>query len=360
MMNLMPQKTYEMEIAIKSQPDAVSRILSEKSQIHTGAANAIRKARRVFLVGTGSSLHSALFGRYFFFHYSSQKFIFVQSSYEFSTYTSGIGHDDTVVVISHRGFKRYSYLSLKKAKSAGATTIAITGFGTSIKDGEADFIIHTVEQEKSSAHTVSLTSSMAVMLGLSVLASGRTSTESSEEMATIAKKLKSIVQKAIESGISSAGKFTDSFDPDCTLWISGYGINTISAMEASLKFQETSYIRAYGYEIEQLIHGPLRSADMKHDTFLSIKAGESKTRSVEFSKAIREIEGNVLEISDDTETGECIRYEMAGLPEVLSAFPVLCILQVLALKLSEKLGKNPDSFRSGDSTFMKLDKLLGL
>ncbi len=352
----------QMGKAILRQPSEILRVISNENQNIIGAASAIRNAKRVFLVGTGSSLYSAMFGRYFFQKFSSQRSIFVQSSYEFSNYGAELelNKDDVVVIISHRGYKRYSYLSLKRAKNAFSTTIAITGKGTSIKEDEADFILYTVDQEKSSAHTVSLTSSMAILLALSIMSSGKPALQCLSDLKEIGTKLSNSMNDAIKSSFKNASTFLKSFQKFGTLWISGSGTNSVSAMEASLKFQETSYIRAYGYEIEQLIHGPLRSANLGTDIFISISNSEVIERSQELSFAIRDIGGKVFEICEQGTNNCDFSYGMNGLPEVLSCFPALCILQVLALNLAMKLGTDPDGFRKEDPSFEKLDRILGL
>ena len=349
-----------MESAIRSQPSAVYRILTEENTSFRNASSAIRKARRLYIVGTGSSFHSGLFGSYFFREFSSQKFIFVRTSYEFAVYGETLNRDDVVIVISHRGYKRYSYLSLKKARSSGCTTIAITGKGTSIKENEADFIFYTVEQEKSSAHTVSLMTSMSVLLALAIYSSGSGTNDSSVNLKSMAIKLRDGIQSAIDNTFRESLKSHDAFDSGGSLWIAGFGVNSITAAESALKFQETSFIRASGYETEQLIHGPVRSADLSRDTFILISDRNSFERTQEFFRAISDVGAKVIQILPSDEGEGTFHYNMEGLSEVLSCFITLPVLQILALSLSLKIGTNPDGFRSDDPKFKRIDGMLGL
>ena len=57
---------------------------------------------------------------------------------------------------------RYTALALEKAREKSCPTALITGEGGS-GEGRADAVFRTVEQEKSSAHTVSYTSAVAVL-----------------------------------------------------------------------------------------------------------------------------------------------------------------------------------------------------
>lgn len=356
----MAETVFEMEKSIRRQPEEVHRILNQQPEIFRGAGEAIRRSRRLFIVGTGSSLHSGLFGRYFFSTYSSQHSVFVYSSFEFANYVDGLEKDDAVIVISHRGYKRYSYLSLLKARKEGCTVIAITGNGTTIKESDANFVFHTVEQEKSSAHTVSLTTSMAVMLALSIYASGKKHQEIAQELRRIGDSLKNAMESAIGNTFVSAEKFIEIFKGSDILWISGTGPNAIAAIEGSLKFQETSYITAFGYELEQLIHGPIRSSNLKSDTFLFVCLGRSQERTEELANVLNSMKVHLFMISDHENRdipGITLRDSIG---EVLSPFQILCVLQILALKVSIKLGTNPDTFRSGEKEFKAIDDSLKL
>ncbi len=359
-MENMPESSTHMETAIRKQPSAIYNTLTEETADFRNAASSIRRARRLFLVGTGSSFHSAVYGSYFMKEYSSQRFIFLRTSYEFAVYGEPLNRDDVVIVISHRGYKRYSYLSLKKARSAGCVTIAITGKGTSIKPNEADFIFSTVDQEKSSAHTISLMTSMSVLLALAIYSSGSSDSEVSGKLKSMAKMLREGVQASINLSFKDSGKFLDTFDTNGILWLAGFGVNSVTAEEGALKFQETSYIHAFGYETEQLIHGPVRSSDLSSDTFIMIADGSSKERTHEFARSISEVGGRVLTILPSDVEQCTFPYNNEGVGETLSCYMTLPILQVLALNLSLKMGKNPDGFRSEDQKFRKIDEMLGL
>src|SRR5207247_916842 len=73
---------------------------------------------------------------------------------EFKSYWPDPDARTGVVVVSHRGSKRYSVEALAKARGGGGVGVAITGKGA---EGlaSADYLLQTVDQEKSAAHTVS-------------------------------------------------------------------------------------------------------------------------------------------------------------------------------------------------------------
>ena len=83
-------------------------------------------------------------------------------SFDLALYGPEIRPEDCVIAVSHRGAKRYTALALEKAREKGCPTALITGEGGS-GEGRADAVFRTVAQEKSSAHTVSYTSAVAVL-----------------------------------------------------------------------------------------------------------------------------------------------------------------------------------------------------
>ena len=357
---MMQQKEYLMYSSIMEQPHAIESLLNSTNENYNNAASVMRNSENVFIVGTGSSLHAALMGRYFFEKYAGFRNVKVFSSFEFSNYTPMLSSKDAVIVISHRGYKMYSYDSLAKARKAGCMTVAITGISSSIKKGDADFIFTTVDQEKSSAHTISLTGALAVMLRLA-LSSGEENPDRS--MKRFSQSITSAMKETLKLE-SSIEKLSGDFDFSHRIWICGGGPNAVTAMEAALKMQETSYVTAYGYEVEQMIHGPVRSADLSKDLFICIStSGKSVERVQDFVKTLLALNSNIIEISsigENSHTGIKNKIEVPLLEEELSPFVNLILFQLLSLSVAVKLGKNPDNFRSDDPDFSKMDELLKL
>ena len=355
----MDQTDYFMHRSIMEQPAALKNILTSVNRDYGEATQILENSRNIFLVGTGSSLHAAMFGRFILKRYLQNKNIMVYSSFEFSNYTPELSEDDTVIVISHRGYKMYSYDSLKKARNAGCKTVAITGLSSSIKKGDADFIFTTVEQEKSSAHTISLTSAVAAILRVAV----SSKTEAASGIETREKLAESMVP-AMEKALKLEKELTEisqRLDFSHRIWICGGGPNATTAMEAALKMQETSYVTAYGYEVEQLIHGPVRAADLAHDIFICIcTAGKSYERVETFAKTLRSLKANVIEVTDRAGSAEKNVVVVQSIEEEFSPFVNLIVLQLLSFSVALARGKNPDNFRADDPAFARMDEMIKL
>ena len=155
---------YFMYDAIMRQPQAMEEMLRKHaSQVQPVAAELARK-KRVHLVGIGTSWHAALIARHWFKKFAGATLsVEAWHSFEFCSYPPALDGDDAVIVISHRGTKTYSFLALETAKSRGAYTAAITSTDPGPRITVADAHFTTVEQERSSAFTVSYTSALMVL-----------------------------------------------------------------------------------------------------------------------------------------------------------------------------------------------------
>src|ERR1700682_3768547 len=89
------------------------------------AAGRLAGARRVYVVGIGTSYHAALVGAWLLRAAGSDAR--AVSSFDFGVYPEAVHltSDDAVVVMAHSGIKTYSTMSLGRAISVGATRISV-------------------------------------------------------------------------------------------------------------------------------------------------------------------------------------------------------------------------------------------
>ena len=104
-----------LKAGILQQPDAVRRLLADGQPART-AADRLRGCSRVFLVGTGTSLHGCLVGQFLFRSIGVDAF--AVPAFEFSQYPLRVTDTDGLVLLSHRGTKRFSRASLDLMQTA--------------------------------------------------------------------------------------------------------------------------------------------------------------------------------------------------------------------------------------------------
>src|SRR5207302_3805032 len=107
------------------------------------------------LIGTGTSYHGALVGQYLL--RSAGREAWAVRAFEFANYPPALRDGDGLIVLSHRGSKRFSRASLDQFAKLSSRWVVITGEGSAI---EGEGVVHTVEQEKSPVHTASHTAAM--------------------------------------------------------------------------------------------------------------------------------------------------------------------------------------------------------
>ncbi|MGB8648952.1 MAG: SIS domain-containing protein [Anaerolineae bacterium] len=367
---------YYMYDAIQAQPRTWSEVVARTQDEAHRLAVLMTGVHRVFLVGTGTSLHAAQAGEMLLraFASSAPKPVTqgkphvdpwqgdldyrAMSAFDFALYGPSLNASDAVIVISHRGTKSFSVKSLERAHEQGCRTILVTGQGPHAvpTPGLIDHVLIGSAQEDSSAHTFSFTASVAI---LSVLA---------QQLGRIRKAtagltdelLKATIPQAIKAALATEGAVAElvrsGFRPR-VIRIVGGGPAAIVATEAALKIRETSYLQAEGMSTETMIHGPMQSADWD-DLFIVIAPqGPARARTLELVEMIKEIGAWYILVTDgpvDKAGDKALAVIQAPpVPEPFTVLTCLIPLQLASYHLALVNGRNPDIFRKDDERFAR-------
>src|SRR5437867_3530625 len=137
---------YYMHDAIYAQPGALRLVTRGQGELIAGAAARLKTMDRMLLSGIGTSWHATLVGELLMAHagrlgHRARAF----HSFEFKSYWFELDARIGVIVVSHRGSKRYSVEALAKARAGGGVGVAITGKGA---EGlaSADYVLRTVDK----------------------------------------------------------------------------------------------------------------------------------------------------------------------------------------------------------------------
>lgn len=136
-------------------------------------------------------------------------------------------------------------------------------------------------------------------------------------------------------------RFQDEIMDSGSCWFIGYGANCGTARECALKFLECTKRPAFGYELEEFMHGPLaavRSTDMLF--FLCAEEGEELDRMLELARFCRRITPRCVTIGKAHANG-CpdmqLAFDFTG-SELTSVLELLVPMQVLAYHTADCLG----------------------
>lgn len=255
-------------------------------------------------------------------------------AFEFANYPPAFEADDGLVLLSHRGTKRFSQAALKGFNNR-EHWLAITGEGAPLR---GPGVIYTVPPERSPVHTASHT---GAMIRLAQLATGLGSPPWKAELARL--------PGALRTAIGLRGQVIEALDRlqlGHVVHFVGGGQAYATALEGALKLREAAYITAEGHELESIFHGPLISLQAEDSVVMLAQPGAALERMSDLAAAIHEIGATILAVGPSSATiSASVQLETPGLDELLAPIVNVVPLQWLALEVSRHLGVDADSFR---------------
>jgi glucosamine--fructose-6-phosphate aminotransferase (isomerizing) len=334
---------YYMHEAIHAQPAAIRAVLRENAATLTAAADRLRAMERVVLTGIGTSWHATLVGELLLAHAGRLGHrVRAFHSFEFKNYWPAPDARTGVIVVSHRGTKRYSLEALAKSKGAAGVGIVVTGKGSGDGLAIADVTLRTVEQESSACHTVSYTCALALLAALAAELGADRALRG--RLDTIADDVQRLVDGGTEADL--AARFADRR----RYWFVGGGPNTATALEAALKMNEANHTTAIGYNCEQFLHGPWAAIEPDDLLVAVAPPGPSRERCAAAARLAREVGAAVVVLGDpDDREITALADETIALPDVdelLSPIVAVVPLQRFTYGLALARGVNPDTMRA--------------
>jgi len=257
---------------IYEQPEVIrdtmrGRLLAEKNLIKlSGIDNNINKflnAKRIIMIGAGTSWHAGLIGEYLFEELARIP-VEVEYSSEFRYRNPIIYPDDIVIPVSQSGETADTLAAIKLAKQRNAFIYAICNVvGSSIpRESDAGSYTHA-GPEIGVASTKAFTTQVTVMAMMALKLAKEKGNISLSEYNMYLSELEQIpgkIEKTLETDlyIQQIARFYK--DATNALYL-GRGLNFPAALEGALKLKEISYIHAEGYPAAEMKHGPIALID---------------------------------------------------------------------------------------------------
>jgi glucosamine--fructose-6-phosphate aminotransferase (isomerizing) len=284
------------------------------------------------VVGTGTSYHGALVGAHLL--RSAGVEAWAIRAFEFANYPPRQKPTDGLVLLSHRGSKRFSQASLQLF--GGEHWLAVTGEGSTLSGAGA---IETVPQERSPVHTASHT---GAMVRLTQLAIALGSPPWRAELDQLPDAIRAALQLRAPVGDALARLHLDR-----VVHFVGGGPAHATALEGALKLREASYLSAEGHEVESILHGPLVSIQAEDSVVLIAQPGAALERTASVGEALREIGTPTMAIGPAAASlaRATVQLETPKVHELLAPIVNVVPLQWLALEVSRRVGADADSFR---------------
>ncbi|HLW47258.1 MAG TPA: SIS domain-containing protein [bacterium] len=348
------QHPFYMYEAMREQPDAFAAVAARVGPAVTTLAPRLAACDRLYLVGIGTSYHAALAGEHLVRAYGGGLPVQAAHAFDFALYGPQLTVRDAVVTITHRGTKRYTRDALMRAREAGGPTVVVTGDGPDDR-AQADVLLHTVPQERTSAHTVSYAGAVAALAALAAQVGASRLGQPTLDPTTLTTALPAALRGALalEPETALAAR---RFATSPRIWLVGAGPGAVAAVEGTLKIMETSYTTAQGMSAEAILHGPFQSTEPEDLFILIAQAGPGQGRVADVAAAIQEIGASFVVVDDGSAAmlaDASSRWSVPPVPEPFAALTCAVPLQLFSYHLALARGTNPDGFRLEDPRFAK-------
>lgn len=309
-------------------------------------------AKRVIIVGCGTSWHAGLVGEYLIEDLARIP-VEVEYASEFRYRNPVINEDDVVIAISQSGETADTLAAIELAKSKGATIFGICNVvGSSIpRTTHAGSYTHA-GPEIGVASTKAFTAQVTVLTLLALQIAHKKGTLPSSRYHALLNELETIpakVNAALQSNDkikSLAAKFKNARN---FLYLGrGYGFPV--ALEGALKLKEISYIHAEGYPAAEMKHGPIALIDDEMPVVVIATKNASYEKVVSNIQEVKARKGKIIAIV--TEGDNVVKdladfvIEIPDTDDILLPLLSVIPLQLLSYHIAVMRGCNVDQPRN--------------
>lgn len=339
------KKITKMKKEILEQPEVLSGI--EKANVETLKALVkelnIRKIKHVVFAGRGTSDHASIYGQYMLGIYQGAVSALAVPSC-ITLYDGRLDFsEDLVIGVSQSGRAADALAVIERGNSQGSLTLAITNDESSPMAKTAKFHLYcNAGVEESVAATKTFTAQMYLLALLTAYWS------ENNELLGLLRAVPGHSKRMLSSLEKSLVKQVDRFRYIKEGFVLARGLCYPIALEASLKVQETCYIKMKGYAVSDFYHGPLAQVDAELPMIILAPKGAAYEYTKNMIDKIMTLGIDVLIITDSTElateNANSVLIPDTG-SEATSVFLFAIFAQSFAQLLSVSEGLNPDEPR---------------
>ena len=313
--------------------------------------NEIENLDNIYIIACGTAYHAGLIGKYIF-----EKLlripVRVELASEFRYSEPLVGENSLVIALSQSGETADTLKALRLAQKLGAKTLAITNVAESSIDRQADKTIYCqagpeIAVASTKAYTSQLINLYFLLLEFGIHL-GKITQEESEQIIRDIESLPGKIEKIIGRKDELRFIAKDIKDYDHLFYLAR-GIDYYSALEASLKLKEISYIHTEAFAAGELKHGTIALIEDQTPVIAIVTQRNLLEKSLANIEEVlaRKASAYIISQIDDPrikDHGRAFIYE--GTSEILA--PVLSIIscQLIAYYTSLLKGLNVDKPRN--------------
>ncbi|GAA0358926.1 glutamine--fructose-6-phosphate transaminase (isomerizing) [Alkalibacterium iburiense] len=253
---------------IYQQPEAVrntlNRRLDENGEVYLEGVHLtkemIESFNKIYIVACGTAYHAGLIGKSVL-EKALKITVIADVASEFRYNDNLIDEQTLVIVVSQSGETADTLASLREAKAKGARILSITNVVGSAVARESDDLLYTwagpeIAVASTKAYTTQLIAFYMLALYFGKL-KGSLDAHSYKEHVIELQSIDDSIEDTISQSMEIAKEIAEEIKEAPSLFYLGRGLDYYTALEASLKLKELSYIHAEAFAAGELKHGTI-------------------------------------------------------------------------------------------------------
>lgn len=327
---------------IYEQPHVIKNIVFNYNEETQKLAGLIKKAFGTFMLGCGTASYAALAGTYLFSRIAKKHVNFSIGS-EFNYLEDYLTNKSLIIPISQSGETIDVVDPVQNAKKKGSKIAAIVNVLGSTLYRQADFkILLGAGVEKAVVGTKSFVAMVSILL-LTACALAKKESQGKLLLLKAADSVRDILKDEFVDRIK---KVASDLKTKEHIYIIGRGLSYATALEATLKIKETSYIHAEGFAGGELKHGVITLIEKGTPCIVFAPNDETYDDIISNAQEVRARGGFIIGIGPKNNK-VFDRFLQTADVEDATIIPQVVISQLLAYYLALKRGiKDPDKPRN--------------
>lgn len=309
-------------------------------------------ARRVIIVGCGTSYHAGLVGEYLFEQFARVP-VEVEYASEFRYRDPIITSDDVVIAISQSGETADTLAAIRMARGQGALVLGVCNVVGSSIARETDAGIYThAGPEIGVASTKAFTSQVVVLTMMALLLGRKRGALGETRYARLVDDLLRVPGLIAEvlAGEAHIRDVARPYQLAQNAIFLGRGYLYPVALEGALKLKEISYVHAEGYPAAEMKHGPIALIDNCMPVFVLATRDKLYDKIANNIQEVKARKGQVVAVvtRGDTEIAKMADQvvEIPDCDEALLPLVAVVPLQLISYDVAVMRGCNVDQPRN--------------
>jgi len=314
----------------------------------------LSKFGSIHIVACGTAMHAGLIGKAIIERIARIP-VNVEIASELRYRNPILKKNDLVLLISQSGETADTLAALRLAKAQGVYTLAIVNVIGSSVAREAEDVMYTragPEIAVASTKAYSVQCSLLYLLAVKLAVLNKTMSE--DEARDFCARMLTDIPKTVTSALEMSTKICEAASRLVAaehLFYIGRDMDCQLCTEASLKLKEISYIHSEAYAAGELKHGTISLVTDGTPVIALTTVGKVCEKTI---SGIREVKSRGAYVVSICSEELAAKYDIPcdeqiiipHIDEILSVFPAICILQLLAYHVSAQKGLDVDKPRN--------------